>query len=75
MEQFPGCFASTGCLKFGHGDNCCPQGIAMWERYEFRASNGAGGAISTAGSVAVEIRNTVFSTNEAPKGASLAFTA
>ena len=71
-DEFP------GCVDYGLCDysevNCCPSGFALWTSYEFRVSSGAGGAISTSGPVAVDIRDTAFRTNEAPKGASLEIT-
>eukprot|EP01045_Picozoa_sp_COSAG04_P007883 COSAG04_NODE_422_length_14618_cov_11.903712_11_plen_1388_part_01 len=79
LEQFPGCvfnqctepdpLTNPGCSEF------CPPGVATWSSYEFRVSSGKGGAIVASGPLAVAIRDSIFRTNEAPKGASLSVTA
>ena len=86
QEQFPGCKLSGGggtcpsytygaLMEEGAGCDMCPSGMAMWTSYGFRVISGKGGAVATSGPLAVAIRDTVFRTNAAPKGASLSFTA
>ena len=82
IEQFPGCKQysgpGSGCelgAAVVEGTNCCPKGAAMWSSYEFSVSSGKGGAIDVDGPLMVTISDATFSANEAPRGASLAFTA
>ena len=71
-EQFPGCvFGGAAAI----GPLSCPRGIAMWSSREFQVSSGQGGAIRSSGPIAMDITDTVFRTNEAPKGATLSIAA
>ena len=68
--EFAGCgFCEVEDL--GVEVECCPKGMAMWSSTDFRVSSSTGGGISTSGPMFVSIRDTVFRTNEAAKGASL----
>eukprot|EP01045_Picozoa_sp_COSAG04_P033272 COSAG04_NODE_6822_length_1248_cov_2.358573_2_plen_309_part_01 len=62
-------------LAMAGGTICCPKGIAMWSSQEFKVTSGSGGAVRTAGPIAMSISDTVFRTNAAPKGATLSMAA
>ena len=47
----------------------------MWSSQEFKVTSGSGGAVSTAGPIAMSISDTVFLANAAPKGATLSIAA
>ncbi len=47
----------------------------MWSRRESQASSGEGGAISSSGPIAMTITDTIFRTNDAPRGSALSIAA
>eukprot|EP01045_Picozoa_sp_COSAG04_P010945 COSAG04_NODE_689_length_11142_cov_6.664041_4_plen_1132_part_00 len=49
--------------------------MATWSSFDFRVSSGKGGGAATVGPLEVIISDTIFRTNDAPKGASLSITA
>eukprot|EP01045_Picozoa_sp_COSAG04_P035361 COSAG04_NODE_8131_length_1019_cov_1.168478_1_plen_76_part_10 len=49
--------------------------MAMWDSRDFEVTSGRGGAVSTSGPVSATVSNSVFSTNAAPKAATLSITA
>ena len=53
------------------GPLCCPPYEVFWSSTPFRVSTGRGGAVAASGSNHVVIRDSVFSENEAPRGATL----
>eukprot|EP01045_Picozoa_sp_COSAG04_P008546 COSAG04_NODE_476_length_13722_cov_16.614707_1_plen_903_part_10 len=85
-EQFPTCNRLCRTDSVDHNralgwrfdaesSNCCPVGVAMWSSRTFQVSSATGGAATIVGGLSVDISDTVFRANEAPKGASLAITA
>ena len=65
----PGCVHGT--VQEGATVNYCPTGQAFWSFTRFEVPYGFGGAIAATGEGAVEIRDSVFTNNEAGRGSSL----
>eukprot|EP01045_Picozoa_sp_COSAG04_P003609 COSAG04_NODE_148_length_22826_cov_11.360026_4_plen_2104_part_00 len=60
------------CDPVARPDYCCPWSAPFWSSTPFSVTKGKGGAVATSGRVLITVIDSVFRSNEAPQGATLA---